>query len=1458
MSLWGTLSSINLKDVASAARSVGESLVTAVTNADDLVGGGEGSNTGGSNNNQHNRNNNPDNHYPSSDSVDHDGWNNDEDDDLDFHHDSHTTTNDHQQYDNNNSTVIPPTSSTSSSSTIPITNIPEENGWSTHIDSEDIPDTSDNHPLHESMLSTSNTIDNNETTSTATNSFTSAFRAASSYAVKQLPINETFGVLSKIQATVVGKDTIIDETPDTSALPTDNNPSSTSNSFFGNSLVNVMGKLKDIATLPTTTNNNDNEIMEDNDPWLMNDNTDLKDISLHSDDHTNNTATATIPTAEDFQKLLQEIQKLRFKLHQTEDILSAEQQRSESFRKHAIEMEERLDRTVGDREAVENEWQDRIVSMQNEWKTREKERINEVANLRERDAVLSGQLAEANRKNDDLEQRINNLQIAIGTEKEKAEDSRRALERMKHETAAALRETPVDSVAMQETLVTAERYKQQANEATMRLKETKDEMDTLRTQLSTLQEQYTTLQNQYTQQQSIPPVSIINTGNEDKLRNELDHAHQRIEELQASLEIAETGVADSGAETVTLRSTVATLQEEIETLHQQLHQFQEDKEKSVEAVQNHERDRVATLLSALDAAQAQLISLETAHDDASNQMINLENDIKQLRANNKELTIEHQQEEHIRETLEHNLQDVTHKYTTLQKQNEEVNYELQQIKQRYDQAQATITSITQGIEGKSTEEIQSLRSTIQSLENTFQSKEHEYKEIIHSLTEQVNVQTKQIATVSDEKIILESKYHDLQHILESKEKEYKTNLDSLMQQTTEQQQNQVIKEAELNTLVTTLRTQLTTANESLQQLQVTNTNNNEQWEKQLQTKIDEHTKQYEQLTVEYQSYKVQQEKIIESLRSENTTLHNEIAQLQNHVVIHKEQSNQSGQEYIKQIEELQSSLQQKSEECTQLQQAIKDTENKLSNQTSEYQQTLTKLTTITTEYQQLQEQLHHQSLSDKESSKALQKLQEELEQANNATLASKTELDETRLSLSAAVDAHKRLQNAFDRLQADFRQSINREQEAEQASERNNARIKELEELVNSLRSNLEQSVLSERDNKEQIQELIQDNGHLKEQIENFNNKITNYSDNTYQLQKELNEANSHIHDLTAKIQSMEDINTSARVAWTDREQMLVTSLSAAEAKVQSLMASLEDNNRLKADLQVKEIDLQTTQSALNNLQIAFEGVQTSKTYVEERERKLEMEKNNYRVRIEELEKELQQIRQGKNNDTNSSTTNNPSSTSNTPENMKLNQAQIRITQLQQTIHELRKALEDTKLRAMDTGTANVDKRLINQLLLAYFRAQRDSGGDITLASIKARDALLITANFLGMSDKEREDIGLSADVLGQTLPDSGVTSAVKSVGGLLAGLWGTSSNIGTPIGKGKGSNTNNTINPDNNDSLGSAFVQFLLAETADDEEFGIGNNNVVSENIVESSPVTATSVPTFQSPITASPARTI
>jgi hypothetical protein len=169
---------------------------------------------------------------------------------------------------------------------------------------------------------------------------------------------------------------------------------------------------------------------------------------------------------------------------------------------------------------------------------------------------------------------------------------------------------------------------------------------------------------------------------------------------------------------------------------------------------------------------------------------------------------------------------------------------------------------------------------------------------------------------------------------------------------------------------------------------------------------------------------------------------------------------------------------------------------------------------------------------------------------------------------------------------------------------------------------------------------------------------------------------------------------------------------------------------------------------------------------------------------------------------------------------MRLEQSQVRVSQLQQTVHELRSALADSKARALDGDTANVDRRIVGQLFVAFMSMQRRTGQFRGFGSSKAKDALLVIASVLSLSAQEREAIGIDDIVEGPADGPTGavLTSAVRSVGGFMSSWLGSSSSSGSagaapvpivPAVAADGSTP----------SLGAAFVQFLLAETAREAE---------------------------------------
>jgi hypothetical protein len=148
-------------------------------------------------------------------------------------------------------------------------------------------------------------------------------------------------------------------------------------------------------------------------------------------------------------------------------------------------------------------------------------------------------------------------------------------------------------------------------------------------------------------------------------------------------------------------------------------------------------------------------------------------------------------------------------------------------------------------------------------------------------------------------------------------------------------------------------------------------------------------------------------------------------------------------------------------------------------------------------------------------------------------------------------------------------------------------------------------------------------------------------------------------------------------------------------------------------------------------------------------------------------------------------------------------------------------------VRALDGDHHMVDRRVVAQLLVTYLSLQRRTGQLLGFGSARAKDALAVTANVLSMAPRDREAVGLDDDVEGMSDGPSGrvVVSAVKTVGGLLSGLWrGGSSGVGGGGGDGGGGGGEGTGaggGADGDGSLGAAFVQFLMAETAEEREGG-------------------------------------
>lgn len=454
------------------------------------------------------------------------------------------------------------------------------------------------------------------------------------------------------------------------------------------------------------------------------------------------------------------------------------------------------------------------------------------------------------------------------------------------------------------------------------------------------------------------------------------------------------------------------------------------------------------------------------------------------------------------------------------------------------------------------------------------------------------------------------------------------------------------------------------------------------------------------------------------------------------------------------------------------------------------------------------------------------------------------ELKQTRETLLQVQEQLERKEQAYESLQNDFRVTL---QEAKQDRA-------EADELRASLQSVSREAaeVTSELSTvRDECALLRKKQERLETELEQANLKLQ-------QTRSHDANAQAHISDLEAQLMLVTDSYEQAKIDWTARESQLTATLNALESQLQRSSEDSQALLQVRHDLELRESDLAQLQEAMANIRSVNETILKDKEDALVQLRSLTTELAEFAKEKEQLQATIEQLKShsaqskttGASMEAASESSNllppttfsgvrpDTSVSENDPPEVQLSHAQIRISQLQQQIHSLRTALDAAKASAYGEADGQVDKRILAQLLLTYFTLQRIGGLCVGFTSIKAKDSLTIAANILELSPKDKSAIGLDDAVISgvDAVTGQAVSSAVRQVGGFLSG-W---------IGGGSDSSASRPSSSTADGSFRNAFVEFLLAETADERDDKSGSAG--SAPAEEEAPLPSL----FSSPITA------
>jgi hypothetical protein len=360
--------------------------------------------------------------------------------------------------------------------------------------------------------------------------------------------------------------------------------------------------------------------------------------------------------------------------------------------------------------------------------------------------------------------------------------------------------------------------------------------------------------------------------------------------------------------------------------------------------------------------------------------------------------------------------------------------------------------------------------------------------------------------------------------------------------------------------------------------------------------------------------------------------------------------------------------------------------------------------------------------------------------------------------------------------------------DAARALEREKERVTELEGLASGLRLSLNESAAVGGSAARDLAAARAEAAALRSQVEAVHTQLSRAMSAVQDAVADRDEAAGSIAELEARVHEVSTSWAEAAAEWGVRESQLRAAEALAESRAAGLAGAVDDSDRLRADLSSRDDELAALSQSIANLQLVVDGLAAGKVAAEEREVEACRELGEVRLRLAAA------VAAAAAAPAPAPVPPSPSDGDSPPLRLAHGQAQVRITQLQQSVHELRAALadsaamQDVRRAAASKDEGVVDRRLAAAIVVACLSLQRGAGR----GTARARDSLTVVSRVLGFTPSEVAAVGLN---------DGGE-------GGLLGGLFGLLSP--SPSKGGGGGGGEEAV------SLGSAFAQFLLEETAE------------------------------------------
>lgn len=448
-----------------------------------------------------------------------------------------------------------------------------------------------------------------------------------------------------------------------------------------------------------------------------------------------------------------------------------------------------------------------------------------------------------------------------------------------------------------------------------------------------------------------------------------------------------------------------------------------------------------------------------------------------------------------------------------------------------------------------------------------------------------------------------------------------------------------------------------------------------------------------------------------------------------------------------------------------------------------------------------------------------------------------SELESARGQAQGASDAYRRLQGSYERLQAELREGMGRETALGRELEREQDRLAEAQALASNLRSALDHASREGSATGDALAQARGESASLRSDVAALTERMASLQAAAATLPA----CHSRIAQLESELEEAHAAESEAGSHWGERERALLAALATAEARVAEGTGHADEVARLRADLALRDADLASAQESQGNLQLAVDalaaGQGAATASLQARVSALVQENDGLKRELEAAKAAAAAAAAPAPSPTGGLFVHGPPGSPSRaghgasrepgsprgglsgyahlpPEVLanKLEQAQVRNASLQQRLHELRSALGDAQARTLDASSQQVDRRVVAALLLQFLSLQRRSGNWSGYGTHRARDALLILSNMLGLSDDQRNEAGCHDDVVG---PGAAGVSMATGVAGLVSSvLLGSGSNSHSDASAhapvvSKAAPADAGPPP----ALGAAFAQFLLDE---------------------------------------------